>query len=97
MLRMLWVATYDVSDDRQRRRVERCLAHEGERTQFSVFEAWLSERERTRLMAATQVAIEAAPSGNDSIRWYGLCGHCQRQLNFLGRGLKPDDPRYYMV
>lgn len=96
MLRMLWVAAYDISDDGQRRRVERCLASVGERAQFSVFEAWLSEHERTRLMDAVLCDITPAQD-TDSVRWYGLCGRCQRQLHFLGRGIKPDDPRFYIV
>ena len=96
MLRMLWVAAYDIGDDSQRRRIERCLASAGERAQFSVFEAWLSERERTRLMHAVLSDITLAQD-TDSVRWYGLCGRCQRQLHFLGRGIKPEDPRFYIV
>ena len=96
MLRMLWVAAYDVSDDRQRRLLEKRLASTGERVQFSVFESWLSARERTRLMRTVDSEVLLQGS-SDSVRWYGLCGHCQRQLRFVGRGIQPDDPRYYVV
>ncbi len=96
MLRMLWVAAYDVSDDRERRLLEKRLASMGERVQYSVFESWLSERERTRLMHAVDADV-ALDGCTDSVRWYGLCGHCQRQMRFVGRGLQPDDPRYYIV
>ncbi len=96
MLRMLWVVAYDVSDDRERRLLEKRLASTAERAQFSVFEAFLSERERTRLMDTVDAEVKLADA-HDSIRWYGLCGHCQRQLQFLGQGLQPDDPRFYMV
>lgn len=96
MLRMLWVAAYDVSNNRERRHLERHLASAGERAQFSVFEAWLSERERTRLLQMVAGDITLEP-GTDSVRWYGLCGHCQRQVRFAGRGLKPGDPRFYIV
>lgn len=96
MLRMLWVAAYDISDDRARRRLERRLRATGVRTQYSVFESWLSQRERERLMDA--VGDDAVlQSGGDSVRWYGLCAHCQRQMQFLGRGLAADDPAYYIA
>jgi CRISPR-associated protein Cas2 len=96
MLRMLWVVTYDIGDDRLRRQIEKQLGNVGERVQYSVFEAWLSERERTRLInqVNAQAPLEAE---SDSIRWYGLCAHCQRQVRFLGKGLRPDDPTYYIV
>jgi len=96
MLRMLWVTAYDVSDDRQRRVLEKRLASVGERVQHSVFESWLSERERTRLMhvVGTEVSLQG---GSDSVRWYGLCGHCQRQLRFIGQGIAPNDARFYLV
>lgn len=96
MIRMLWVLAYDNANNRQRRRLDQILAGVGERVQFSVFEAWLSERERTRLVQAVSDGITLAPD-TDSIRWYGLCSHCQRQVRFFGRGLKPDDPRFYIV
>ncbi len=96
MLRMLWVAAYDLGKDRERRQLERHLAAVGERAQYSVFEVWLSERERERLQHTVARNISLAQPG-DSIRWYPLCGQCQRHLAFLGRGLRPGDPRFYMV
>lgn len=96
MLRMLWVAAYDIGNNRQRRHLEQILAGVGERVQFSVYEAWLSERERTRLVQAVSHDI-TLEQDTDSIRWYGLCGDCQREVRFAGRGLKPDDPRFYIV
>ena len=96
MLRMLWVATYDISDDRARRRLDRRLQGAGVRTQYSVFEAWLSQRERERLQQ--QVDGDAVlQDASDSVRWYGVCGHCQRQLQFLGQGHSAKDPAYYLV
>lgn len=96
MLRMLWVATYDISDDRARRRLDRRLQGAGVRTQYSVFETWLSQRERERLLHQVDGDAVLQDAG-DSVRWYGLCGHCQRQLQFLGRGLSAQDPAYFIV
>ena len=96
MLRMLMVAAYDVGNSRERRHLEQHLASVGERAQFSVFEAWLSERERSRLLQTVTSDIALSPA-TDSIRWYGVCSHCQHQIRFAGRGIKANDPRFYMV
>lgn len=96
MLRMLWIAAYDISDDRARRRLEKRLLGAGVRAQYSVFETWLSQRERDRLQQAIDddAVLQAT---TDSLRWYGLCGHCQRRIQFLGRGITPEDPSFYVV
>lgn len=96
MLRMLIVAAYDVGNNRERRHLEQHLAGVGERAQCSVFEAWLSERERSRLLQTVTSDITLNPA-TDSIRWYGVCSHCQHQIRFAGRGMKADDPRFYIV
>lgn len=43
------VIAYDVSDNRRRRALVRVLESFGERVQESVFEAWLTDRERKTL------------------------------------------------
>ncbi len=96
MLRRLWVAAYDLSDDRQRYRLEKLLSSQGTRTQFSVFELWHSDREHQRLrtMLANNIRLVAE---TDSLRWYGLCNRCQSHVHFAGRGLAAGDPRFFIV
>lgn len=96
MLRMLWVAAYDIGNDQARRRLEKRLLHVGVRAQYSVFEAWLSQRERSRLMQQVDEDAVLQDEG-DSVRWYAMCAHCQRRVQFLGRGIRPEDPTYYVV
>ena len=43
------VIAYDVSDNRRRRALVRVLESFGERAQESVFEAWLTDRERRKM------------------------------------------------
>ncbi|ADE85030.1 CRISPR-associated endonuclease Cas2 [Rhodobacter capsulatus] len=65
---MLMVFTYDVSQDRKRRRVARILEGAATRVQYSVFEARLSEQRAAAL--AQRVAAELAPG--DSLRVYAI-------------------------
>jgi CRISPR-associated protein Cas2 len=44
-----FIATYDISDNRQRTRVARVLDRYGTRLQFSVFEVWLDPDELVEL------------------------------------------------
>lgn len=48
-IRQYWVA-YDVSDDRERARVERCIARYGQRLQKSVFVCVLDARRHAQLL-----------------------------------------------
>jgi CRISPR-associated protein Cas2 len=94
MLRMLWVAAYDITADRARRKVERELARQAERIQYSVFEGHLSENERAQLRLA--VATRSGRGPADSVRWYGLCARCRSAVSFVGRGARSTDPRFFM-
>jgi hypothetical protein len=56
MTRLDWVA-YDIGDDRERRRVERCLARRGQRLQKSLFACVLDEAR----LRALQADLQALP------------------------------------
>ena len=49
-MRLLYVVTYDVSDDKRWRRVFKLMRGYGDHVQYSVFRCELSERERVELM-----------------------------------------------
>jgi CRISPR-associated endonuclease Cas2 len=56
---LYWVV-YDISDDRERYRVERCLARYGQRLQKSVFRCILNNARRKRmLLELDQLAIQS--------------------------------------
>ena len=49
-MRLLYVVTYDVRDDKRLRRVFKLMRGYGDHLQYSVFRCELSERERVELM-----------------------------------------------
>ncbi|MGG7566573.1 CRISPR-associated endonuclease Cas2 [Rhodovulum sp. DZ06] len=65
---MLTVFTYDVSDNRRRRRIARLLEDESTRVQRSVFEARMSRRRASRLGRR----IEDLLGPGDSLRVYAV-------------------------
>lgn len=52
------VIAFDVADDKRRRRLVNVLESFGVRAQESVFEAWLTERERERLLYQAHQQIQ---------------------------------------
>ncbi len=70
-----YLACFDISDDRQRRRVGRRLEHFGVRVQRSVFEiAVNSAGELSRLQNELR---EWLNEGEDDLRFYPLCKTCR--------------------
>lgn len=53
------VMAFDVADNKRRQRLVRVLESFGVRAQESVFEAWLSERERNKLLCEANQQINA--------------------------------------
>ena len=66
-VRQYWIA-YDISEDRERTRVERCLLRYGQRIQKSVFCCVLNTQRRMRL----QGELEALACQSGSIIWVAL-------------------------
>jgi CRISPR-associated protein Cas2 len=88
-----WLVTYDISDDRSRRRVERILLGHGEKELYSVFRCALTPIEVRDLRAR----LAAHLKGSDSIRYYPVCAAClPRQLQRTGGVLAaPGSPGYF--
>lgn len=80
---MLYIVSYDVTDDRRRTRLHGMLKGFGRRVQFSVFECELSVAEVEEL--AARVAFEL-DTGEDSCRMYPLCSQCRESVRVVGRG-----------
>ena len=88
-----WMITYDISDDRIRRRVWKILSDHGERVQFSVFECALTSGQKRRL----QLRLAALIESDDSIRWYPLCTWCTKKIVIQGQGDMTVFPDYYLL
>lgn len=63
---------YDITDDRRRTRMVKCLEQYGIRVQKSAFEAFLTEKKYERMMELTSGLIDPA---TDSLRVYLLANH----------------------
>ena len=64
---MLYLVSYDVVDDDQRRRIHDCLKDYGRRVQFSVFECKLGDDEMAELWGKLLREVDLT---RDSIRRY---------------------------
>ena len=84
----LYVIAYDISHNRRRTRVHRLLCGYGAWTQYSLFECWLNQRQ---LLELRDKLARLLDEDEDSVRWYPLCGACQRKVATVG-GARPRDP-----
>ncbi len=91
--RTLYVVAYDISDNRRRTRVHKILSGFGKWTQYSVFECFLSEKERVMLMEKLRKVLRAE---EDSVRFYPLCAACVAKVETVGSE-KPKEERVYVV
>jgi CRISPR-associated protein Cas2 len=78
----LYVIAYDISNDRRRTKVHKVLSGFGKWTQFSLFEAWLTEKELIMLRGRLDQHLNAK---EDSVRLYPLCGACVAHTETIGK------------
>ncbi len=91
---MLFVISYDVSDDARRHRVSEALKDFGRRVQYSVFECELDDAGLAELRARVEAAIDAT---EDSCRWYRLCQGCRTEVWIAGKGDLFAEPGFLVV
>ena len=70
--RHIVVVIYDITDDRRRTRMVKCLERYGIRVQKSAFEAFFTEKKYEHMMELTSGLIDPA---TDSLRVYLLANH----------------------
>lgn len=79
---MLYIAAYDVSDDKVRLEMSHILLRFGERVQESVFECRLSRSQLAQLVAECTPELEKDETAN--LRIYPVCETCCRRAIALG-------------
>ncbi len=89
--RSLWIAAYDVRDPRRLRRALHVLKGYATGGQKSVFECFLTEAERRRLLAD----IGAVLAPEDSFLLVHL--DPRSRVRTLGLGVPPEDPPFFYV
>ncbi len=90
----LWIISYDISNDKIRRKVSRHLQDHGNRVQYSVFECRLNNQQLNDLRMEVSAMIDPE---TDTIRWYPLCHWCETKINWQGNGKKTDANNYYII
>jgi CRISPR-associated protein Cas2 len=89
----LRVITYDIADDRRRRRVAEILEAHAVRVQESVFEWRASERKLARLM----VGLRALVTAEDSLRVYTIPDGALPRCETIGGVAIADGGRFWLV
>lgn len=69
-----YLACFDISDDRIRRRVSQRLEQYGVRVQYSVFEVSLNSMDE---LDALKSVIKDSIEDDDDVRFYALCSSCR--------------------
>ena len=92
---MRWVISYDITDDKRRRKLSKLLSEYGTRVQFSIFECDISAHEQRVLSQSTRSLLDRRV---DKLRWYPLCNSCLVHAVDIGTGIQPGEGReYYLV
>lgn len=87
----LYVISYDISDDKERRKISEIISDFGVRVQYSVFECYLKREQIEKLIE--QIKNEFTESGDDSILIYKLCEKCKNKKE--NYGYKVEVKKYY--
>ena len=92
---MNFLVSYDISNNKKRRKIVKILEDYGDRVQESVFELpglddALWQKCRTRLK---KIELDET----ESIRIYELCERCRKTVAILGRGEAFEEPEVYIV
>lgn len=85
---MFTIISFDVTDDRRRRRLVKVLRGYAQRVQKSVFEASeLAPAVYLRMRSKLEAKLDL---DEDRIRYYRLCATCAARVEHAGLGLAPD-------
>lgn len=90
---MLYIISYDITEDRLRNKVNRILSSYGTRVQKSVFELDLQPNQLSKVLRS----LSAYAKEGDSIRCYILCERCvEKSQSYNSTPINLDKP-YYMA
>jgi CRISPR-associated protein Cas2 len=84
---------YDITSDRRRAKIAKLMESLGERVQGSVFEAWLTGEELSKLLGKARKTLNEK---EDSLRVYLLCEACRPKVQVYGQG-QPTPPPATLV
>lgn len=79
--RQFYVVAYDIPSDKRRTKVHKVLSGFGEWTQYSLFELFLSDKEKVLLEMKLKKLLNPK---EDSVRFYPLCAACLKRVETVG-------------
>lgn len=88
------VVAYDIPDDRRRGRLHDELLNYGTPVQYSVFECLVDGEEWERLRRAVE---RITKKRLDHVRYYTLCGACQKRIEVMGGCEVAHEPEVIVV
>jgi CRISPR-associated protein Cas2 len=89
----LYIVAYDIPNDRRRTKVHKVLSGFGRWTQYSLFEAWLTDKELITLRGRLDQHLNAK---EDSVRFYALCAGCVGRVETIGKP-PPQEEMLFLV
>jgi CRISPR-associated protein Cas2 len=78
---LFYVVTYDIPEDKRRKKVADLLQGYGKRVQYSVFECVLTQAKYDELRSRLRKTVKFS---EDSVRFYPLSGHTLNQIETWG-------------
>jgi CRISPR-associated protein Cas2 len=90
----LYVISYDIYDDKRRRTLVKILEGIGDRVQYSVFEAHLTETQLSRTRVQVRNAINPQM---DSVRFYALGTNHTARIGIEGCGMVKQPLEYTQI
>lgn len=88
-----YVIAYDIPSDRRRTRVHKTLRGFAKWTQYSLFEAFLTDKQLVELQGRLEKHLDP---NEDSVRFYPLCRDCLRHVETVG-STQPEEEKVFIV
>ncbi|MBN1887865.1 MAG: CRISPR-associated endonuclease Cas2 [Thermoflexales bacterium] len=89
----LYIIAYDIPSDRRRTKIHKILTGFGQWTQYSLFEAFLTDKELVALQGKLEHHLKP---DEDSVRFYPLCKACADKVETVGSD-KPKEDTVFIV
>ncbi len=86
-----YVVAYDIADDKRRTKIHKVLLGFGKWTQYSLFECFLSRKERILLQSKL---VDHLVAEEDSVRFYPMCANCVSRVETVGGPFPKEDALY---
>lgn len=91
-MQRLWIVSYDVANNRRRRKLDKLLLGLGDRHLESLFECWLRADQIEGLQSRINKLLDPA---TDRLALVPVCRDCQRRTQNHGQGRSQASHRFH--